>query len=163
MLLSWFGSQVNVPLLIPHRPSLAKNKNVATWLTCFVFLFISGCSRLRQVNILVNFGHDIVFSPECFSNLSYYPSSGVRILCFSNFPRCLQLKFFWLKVRICLWVEHRWRRRGCKINAECEAVKQWRSTPRTLEEWSGKHLLQQTFSDNKRTRTSGTIREQIRY
>ena len=33
----------------------------------FCFVFISDCSRLRRVNILVNLGHDFVFSSECFS------------------------------------------------------------------------------------------------
>ena len=68
MLLSCFGSQVNLSVLIPNRPSLAKTKNVSTWLTCFAFVFISSFSRLRRVN----FGHDFVF----FLNVSTTTAAG---------------------------------------------------------------------------------------
>ena len=83
---------------------------------------------------------------------------------FSTFPRCLKLYIFFPELVYDWRVEPStgggW---GCKINAECRAVKQWRSTPRSLQDWSGKHLLQEDLAMWSTLAPSGNIREQIRY
>ena len=76
---------------------------------------------------------------------------------FSTFPRCLKLYIFFPELVYDWRVEPStgggW---GCKINAECRAVKQWRSTPRSLQDWSGKHFLQE---DLAMWSTLATVRE----
>ena len=122
MLPSWFA-------LNPGRPSLAKTKNVPTWLTCFAFVFISGCSGLRQVNILVNFGHDLCFFLWMFQRQPPTTTPAAS----QTFPRCRRL-FFGLECwnwEFSLWVE-RWNTggdSGCKINAECRPCKTMKILP----------------------------------